>query len=578
MTAEYKKIIVIDDDADYRNLITSKLQRFFPDTSFDEFDPVTDDMPDENYSWDDIDLIILDYDFGLDYTGLDWFKRFKPEEIPATILMTAHGSEEIASNAIKIGIDDYIVKGRMNDDKLLESINECVSRKRQEQEKIATFTNKSIIFNKSDFIKKLQLITKEKDAKNNLLLINPVAYQEIGEGKGIDHQDSYIKCIADCVYDYITSNDLITNIFTYREEFIAVLIETDICEKHVNTICEQLDNENYTAGTKTYSCSVNAGVISPHHFEEGEFDKTDYELLSIALALCESAKSDEAKNIYHYGEINLKHVESVSSSRHADNLAGDFDIEEAVADGRISANYQPWVYISSDDKANVKDIYDVRVELIDIQGNKISKQQLLQVMNDAFAKRTVDRWVLTHTVKQLKSFTKRDDEQVSIKLTIKITLSTISDPVFIPWLRNILTAINLPKGCLLFEIEALHFIRDTEHCENLIEEIRREFDIEFILSGISEIATYYHIRETQTFDFVKLDIKDLTFGLPREPLRSLITKIHNDGAKIVAVKVADAETLVFATEFQVDYVHGYLVGKPYVDVISDGSGDLYYVA
>ena len=578
MTAAYKKIIVIDDDADYRNLIISKLQRFFPETSFDEFDPGKDDMPDENYSWDYIDLIILDYDFGLDYTGLDWFKRFKHEEMPATILMTAHGSEEIASTSIKIGVDDYIVKGRMKDNQLLESINECVSKKRQEQEKIATFTNKSIIFNKSGFIKKLQLITKEKGTKNNLLLINPVAYQEIGEEKGIDHQDSYIKCIADCVYDYITSNDLTTNIFTFREEFIAVLIETDICEKHVNTICEQLENESYTVGTNTYSCSVNAGVISPHHFEEGEFDKTDYELLSIALALCESAKSDKEKKIYHYGEINLKQVELATSTQHADNIEEKLDIVKTIADGRISANYQPWIYILSDDKANVKNIYDVRVELIDMQGNKISQQQLLQVMDDAFAKRTIDRWVLTHTIKQLKSFTKRDEEQVNIKLTIKITLSTISDPKFISWLRNILTAINLPKGCLLFEIEALHFIRDTEHCEKLIEEIRSEFDVEFILSGIPEIATYDHIRETQTFNFVKLDIKDLTFGLPREPLRSLITKIHNDGAKIVAINVEDAETLVFATEFQVDYVHGYLVGKPYVDVISDGAGDLYYIA
>jgi EAL domain-containing protein (putative c-di-GMP-specific phosphodiesterase class I) len=161
---------------------------------------------------------------------------------------------------------------------------------------------------------------------------------------------------------------------------------------------------------------------------------------------------------------------------------------------------------------------------------------------------------------------------------VKITLSTVSDPEFGSWLRNILTAINLPKGCLLFEIEALHFIRDTGHFKKLIEEMHREFDIKYILSGVSEVTTYYHIREMLIFDYVKLNIKELTFGLPRAPFRSLITKIQNDGAKIIAVNVEDAETLVFATEFEVDYVHGYLVGRPYVDVISDGAGDLYYVA
>jgi len=578
MTTEYKHIVVIDDDEDYRNLIVRKLQRFFPETSFDEFDPRNNDMPDENYCWDDVDLIILDYDFGLDYTGLDWFKRFKPEEMPATILMTAHGSEEIASKSIKIGVDDYIVKGRMNDDKLMESINECVTRKKQKKIKISALTNKSIIFNKSDFIKKLQLITNEKDTKNNLLLINPVAYQQIGEGKGINHQDSYIKYVTDYIYEYIIANEIPSNIFIYREEYIAVILESDTCEKHINAISEQLEKENYSSGMKDYPCSVNIGVISPHHFEESEFDKNDYELLSIALALCKSAKYDRTKKIFYYGDINLKDVEPLYDSDGTVNFIHDFDIEKAVADGRITANYQPWVYILSDDKANVKDIHDVRVEFVDIQGNKVPQQQLFQILDNAFAKRIVDRWVLKHTVNQLLAFNNKDDGKSTIKLTAKITLSTIADPEFIPWLRDFLNEKNLPKGCLIFEIEALQFIRDAELCKKLIEEISTEFDIKFILSGAFQIATYYHTREIHIFDYVKLNIKDLTFGEPRAPLQALISKIKSDGAKIIAVNVADAETLAFATEFEVDYVHGYLVGKPYVDVISDGAGDLYYVA
>ena len=578
MTVEYKHIVVIDDDEDYRNLIIRKLQRFYPDTSFDEFDPRTDDMPDENYCWDDVDLIILDYDFGLDYTGLDWFKRFRPEEMPATILMTAHGSEEIASKSIKIGVDDYIVKGRMDDDKLIETINECVSRKKRERIKISALTNRSIIFNKSHFIKKLQLITNEKDTKNNLLLINPVAYQEIGEREGINQQDNYIKYVTDCIYEYITSNDITSNIFIFREEYIAVILETDTCEKHINAICEQLDKENYTVGMKNYSCSVNVGVISPQHFEESEFNKSDYELLLIALVLCRTAKSDKEKKIYNYGDINLKEVESVYISQHDVNLTHDFDIERAVADGRITANYQPWVYILSDNKANVKDIHDVRVEFVDIQGNKVSQKILFAILDNAFAKRIVDRWVLKHAVNQLIAFTNKDDKKITIKLTVKITLSTIADTEFISWLRNLLIDENIPKGCLLFEMEALQLIRDTGLCKNFIDEISHEYDIKFILSGVSQIATYYHTREIHIFDYVKLNIKDLTFGEPRAPLESLISKIKSDGAKIIAVNVADAETLAFATEFEVDYVHGYLVGKPYVDVISDGAGDLYYVA
>ena len=577
MTIEFKQIFIIDDDEDYRNLLVRKLQRFFPNASFDEIDPRTNDMPDKNYCWDNVDLIILDYDFGLDYTGLDWFKIFRPEEMPATILMTAHGSEEIAVKSIKIGVDDYIVKGHMNDTKLVELISECVSKKKQKKIELSALTNRSIIFNKSNFIKKLQLISNEKDTKNNLLLINPAAYQQIGERKGISQQDSYFKYVTDCIYDYITSNDITSNIFIYREEYIAVILETDVCEKHINAICKRLDKENYKIGSKKYSCLVNVGVISPQHFEAGEFDKTDYELLSIALALCKSAKCDKEKKIYNYGDINLKEVGSVNGNRYAAKLVRDFDIEKAVADGRISANYQPWVYILSDEKANVKDIFDVRVEFIDIRGNKISQNKLFQILDNTFAKRIVDRWVLKNTVSQLTGFTSKDDKQVNIKLAVKITLSTIADPEFIPWLRNLLTKEKLPKGSLLVEIEALQFTKDTKLYKDLIKKIKRKFKVKFILSGISEINTYYQIREIYIFDYVKLNIKDLTFGAPRDPLNNLITKIKEDDAKIIAVNVADAETLAFATEFEVDYVEGYLVGKPYIDVISDGDGDLYYV-
>ena len=57
----------------------------------------------------------------------------------------------------------------------------------------------------------------------------------------------------------------------------------------------------------------------------------------------------------------------------------------------------------------------------------------------------------------------------------------------------------------------------------------------------------------------------------------LIKEIKKNGAEIIAINVADAESLTFVTEFEVDYIHGYLIGKPYNDVISDSDGDLICV-
>jgi DNA-binding response OmpR family regulator len=147
--------MIIDDDEDYRSLLVRKLSRSYPRINIHEIDPLTMPLPDEKFSWDKLDFIILDYQLGIDYTGLDWFKRFKSENMPATILLTARGSEELAVKAIKLGIDDYIVKEHFDNDKLTDSINECVYKKKHERAKMLDLTTRSTVFNKSSFIHKL---------------------------------------------------------------------------------------------------------------------------------------------------------------------------------------------------------------------------------------------------------------------------------------------------------------------------------------------------------------------------------------------------------------------------------------
>lgn len=576
MNIEINRSLIIDDDEDYRNLIVRKLSRSFPGIIINEVDPLSDEMPNESFCWDNIDFIILDYNLRLDYTGLDWFKRFKSEDLPATILLTAQGSEELAVKAMKLGIDDYIVKEHFDNEKLAASIRECVLKKYEERRKMHELTKQSNVFNKSNFIHKLRLITDKKDTNHHLLLINPVSYQQIGQQKGINHQDNYIKYISDRVHTYLSSKNISYNIFIYREEYVAVILEASSCKRYLDDICKLLQNETYTIGQIKYSCSVNIGVISPHALEAKELDKSDFELLSIALVLCNSVKSDKKTQICSYGDINMEENLPAGGAHSFSKSLQTFNIESAIKDGRVSANYQPWVYILSDDKAGVKNIYDVRIEFIDTKGNIISQNILIKLLDDAYARRIVDKWVIRNAVSLLKEFSKIKGKN-NIRLAVKISLSSFTDPQFIPWLRELLIETNLRNICLLIEIDAAQLIRNPNDHEHLIETIGVEFQIKFILSGVFDIDTYYQARKIHTFDYVKLNINNLTYGVPRDPLSKLVNDIKRDNAKIVAINVSNAEMLAMATEFDVEYMHGYLIGKPNIDVISDSEGDLYCV-
>ena len=577
MTVELQKILIIDDSEDYRNLLVRKFGRLFPETSIDEIDPLNNEMPGKDYTWTGIDLLILDYHLGIEETGLDWFKKFNTDEMPATILLTARGSEEVAVNAIKIGVDNYLVKEKLENEKFINLIDEIVTNKREKRKKLLTLSGQASAFNKASFFRKLESVTKDKNIRTHILLISPESYRKVGKDKGIIQQDRYIKYVADFIYNYMNEKKIPSNFVIYRDEYIAAICEDENIQDDINNICTKLENEKFTVNAKKYPCNINMGAIDIKLLEGKELEKSDYELLTLAMKLCEVSKSNKNKNIVYYGELDLHKLQSFDIGQEIPEVSEEFDIEAAITDGRIVANYQPWVYVLSDDTETLKSIYDVRIELMDVNGNAITQQGLLKLLEDPFSKRVIDKWVLRNTAFQLVNLNKKNRKDNTIKLAVKITLGSISDSEFLFWLKDLFRESKLPGNSLLFEVDANEFIKDPEKFKTLIKLVGKKYDVKFILSNIAQVDVYYQVKDIQIFDFVKLNIKNLTFGLHRAPLQDLLEHIKKDGAMVVAVNVTDAESLALATEFNIDYVHGYLIGKPHIDVISDSEGDLYCV-
>ncbi len=83
-----------------------------------------------------IDLIILDLQLP-DTTGLELLRQMQSEDysIP-TILFTAHGSEQVAVDAFRLGVQDYLHKP-VDEDALREAITRALSGSRLRREKAA---------------------------------------------------------------------------------------------------------------------------------------------------------------------------------------------------------------------------------------------------------------------------------------------------------------------------------------------------------------------------------------------------------------------------------------------------------
>lgn len=105
-------ILLIDDSADYRQLFIRRARKNLPDISIDEYDPRANGIPAPDFSWNRYELILLDYDLGLEReNGLDWLDRMRRYRgMPPIVMLTGEDHARIAVEALKRGAKDYLLK------------------------------------------------------------------------------------------------------------------------------------------------------------------------------------------------------------------------------------------------------------------------------------------------------------------------------------------------------------------------------------------------------------------------------------------------------------------------------------
>lgn len=121
-------ILLLDDNPDDRALARRELERHLPDC-------VINDVADRA-GWERelqaslrADLIITDFQMRW-ITGLDILKQVKAFDAQMPVIMfTATGTQEIAVEAMKLGLDDYVIKSPRHYARLPVAVRTCLDRK-----------------------------------------------------------------------------------------------------------------------------------------------------------------------------------------------------------------------------------------------------------------------------------------------------------------------------------------------------------------------------------------------------------------------------------------------------------------
>ena len=121
------RILIIDDSEEMEHIIRFCSHTNWPGVIIEMYDPKCD-IPESGFNWSRYDLLLLDYDLGLDdVNGMDWLRQFKTRvNMPPIILLTAYGSKELEAEAHKLGVDDYLNKGQITPDLFSERVKKVL--------------------------------------------------------------------------------------------------------------------------------------------------------------------------------------------------------------------------------------------------------------------------------------------------------------------------------------------------------------------------------------------------------------------------------------------------------------------
>ncbi len=314
-------IVIIDDEPQDRKLIINFLRKKFPDAKFIE---VTNREEMNKVLEKDFDVVIMDYKLKWG-NGIEILKEIRSKRKDCGIIMfTSAGNEKIAVEAMKAGLDDYIIKAKEHLQDLIPAIHSALKnieerRKREEAEKrfrklaeltteaiiIADENGKIIFWNKA--VEKMFGYNGEEIKEKSILeLIPSWDWQSIGKFTGIKEEvlikNDGREFVAEVSYTNWNSNG---------KTFYGCIIRDVTEKKRAEEEIKKLSDLYYAIGM----------IIN-------ESEKIE-ELCSKLVYLISDAIEVDMVGIHIYNEAN-KCLQPVAHVGFSDELANIFMIERKI--------------------------------------------------------------------------------------------------------------------------------------------------------------------------------------------------------------------------------------------------------
>lgn len=378
-----------------------------------------------------------------------------------------------------------------------------------------------------------------------LFYIDLDSFKVLNDAEGHEAGDNLLVQVANSLRRYFRVNDTLVRIGS--DEF-AVLVD-NIDESVINKQAEGLKNlfDGYSFEHHGHhyhlSASIGVKIIRPDELTTVE------EILSHANQACYTAKKRGRNRVHFYNPEDRE----MHTLRHSVEWAPR--IRAALKEGNFLLEFQPILALDSADITHYECLLRMRGE----EDVLYYPKEFIPVAEAMGLIQEIDIWVIDHALDLLREL------PAEIAFAINLSGNVFLDENLYSLVQNKFKQTGINPERVMFEITETSAISNFELTKRMVSKLR-SLGCRFALDDFGAGFNSYSYLKHFPVDVLKIDGGFIT-DLDNDPVDQLLVKsmidiAHSLDKKIVAEFVERESTLALLRDYGVDFVQGFLIGKP----------------
>jgi len=468
----------------------------------------------------------------------------------ALLLSRASGAERsIELSAAPIRNDNKEVTGTIV---LLHDVTELRGLARQMSYQ-ATHDALTGLVNRREFERRLEEAAESGhrgDGQHVLCYLDLDHFKVVNDTSGHLAGDSMLREVAKLLRDAVRDSDTVGRLG--GDEFGMLLIGCPLekARQIADDVCRAVGDYRFVWKDRIFNIGVSVGLVEISR-ESGSID----DLIAAADSACYVAKKQGS------GRVAVYSARDEAVARHSGEIQWLQRLQSALKENRFQLYQQAIVPAHGDDATGPA--MEVLVRLQDESGQQVQPSEFVRAAERYRLMGLVDRWVVQTTLAALG----RGAITLPPKRSLAINISgqTLSDTQFLEFVVECLDSTGVAPGQICFEITEGAVIANLEQARRFVGVLHGmgcQFALDDFGSGVGSFSNLKNLP----MDYLKIDgsfMRNLARDSVNQAMVTAMIKLARTlNFKVIAEQVEDAAALDTARRMGVDYVQGYIIGRP----------------